>query len=405
MGLSRSGWAWDAKLADFDNDGRLEALQAVGFVRGHDADAGLVWRMSCWAMLQELATGNDVLLKHPAAWFSMEHVASGLGCDLSGNARRNPFYVLQDSGRYVDVSSQPRPGILPFAIAITVLNVLGHTWLGFEQAWLTPIVALVAAYLSEIATELAIKGWAGARCRGGPRHLAVFLLPAHITGLAVGMLLYTNERFVVVAFAASLAIFSKVLLRVPVPGAAPGVTSHYMNPSNLGIAATLLLFSDWVGVAQPYQFTENVSGALDWVIPRLIVCSGSLLNWRATQRLTLVLAWLAGFVGQALVRSWLAPQELLTLLAPMTGMAFVLFTFYMVSDPMTTPRTRQGQIVFGVATAALYGLLTHAGMVFGLFFSLCLVCAGRGARMSLASRRARVQRPAPVIAAVSPVQR
>lgn len=292
---------------------------------------------------------------------------------------------------------QPKPGILPFAIAITVLNLLGHTWLGFEQAWLTPVVAVGAAYLSEIGTELAINGRAKARFRGGFWHLVVFLLPAHITGLAVSMLLYTNERFVVVAFAASLAIFSKVLLRVPVPGAPVGVTTHFMNPSNLGIAATLLLFNDWVGVAQPYQFTENVSGALDWVIPLLIVCSGSFLNWRATKRITLVLAWLAGFAGQALVRSLVSPQDLHTLLEPMTGMAFVLFTFYMVSDPMTTPRTRQGQIAFGLATAAVYGLLSHAGIVFGLFFSLCLTCAARGVMMWWACRRAAAPRIVPTM--------
>ena len=107
LGLSRSGWAWDAKLADFDNDGVLEALQAVGFVRGRDADAALVWRKSCWAMLQELATTNDALLKHPAAWFRMEQDAAGPGspgCDLSGNSRFNPFFVRQASGRYADVS-------------------------------------------------------------------------------------------------------------------------------------------------------------------------------------------------------------------------------------------------------------------------------------------------------------
>ena len=287
-----------------------------------------------------------------------------------------------------DSGPPARPGLLPFAIAITVLNLLGHLWLGFEQAWLTPFVAVGAAYASEIATEWAINGWAKARFRGGARHLAVFLLPAHITGLAVGMLLYTNERFVVVAFAASLAVFSKVLLRVPVPGAPAGVTTHFMNPSNLGIAVTLLLFSDWVGVAQPYQFTENVSGALDWILPLIICCSGSLLNWRATKRITLVLAWLFGFAAQAFARSLASPQDVWTLLEPMTGMAFVLFTFYMISDPVTTPRTRQGQIVFGVATAAVYGLLTHAGIVFGLFFSLCLTCAGRGALMWLRSWRA-----------------
>lgn len=282
---------------------------------------------------------------------------------------------------------EPKPGILPFAIAITVLNVLGHIWLGFEQAWLTPFVAVGAAYLSEILSEIAINGWEKSKFRGSLRNLVVFLLPAHITGLAVGMLLYTNERFLVVAFASSLAIFSKILLRVPVPNAPKGTTIHFMNPSNLGIAVTLLLFRDWVGVAQPYQFTENVSGALDWAIPLVIVCSGSILNFRATKRIALIIAWLLGFVCQAIIRSILSPQSVYTLLEPMTGLAFVLFTFYMITDPVTTPRTRKGQIAFGLATAAVYGLLSHAGIVFGLFFSLCVTCAARGAWMWLASLR------------------
>lgn len=93
LGLSRSGWAWDAKLADFDNDGRLEALQAVGFVRGVKAGPEFTWRKSCWAYLQELATANDRLLAVARTWFHMEHGANGLGCDLSGDSRRNPFFA------------------------------------------------------------------------------------------------------------------------------------------------------------------------------------------------------------------------------------------------------------------------------------------------------------------------
>ncbi len=282
-----------------------------------------------------------------------------------------------------------KPGVFPFAVAITVLNLLGHLWLGFEQAWLVPLVAVGTAYLCELGTELAISGWAKARFRGGVARCLAFLLPAHITGLAVGMLLYTNQRFLVVAFAVAVAIFSKVLMRVPAPNAAAGATTHFMNPSNLGIALTLLLFSDWVGVAQPYQFTKNVTGALDWILPLMIVGSGSFLNWRATKRIALVLAWLAGFVLQATLRWWLSPQDIWTLLSPMTGMAFVLFTFYMISDPMTTPRSMRSQIAFGLATAALYGLLTHAGIVFGLFFSLCLVCGVRGVWLWIGARHLR----------------
>ena len=57
LGLSRSGWGWDAKLADFNNDGTFEALQAVGFVKG---------KIDRWPELQELAMGNDELLPIPA---------------------------------------------------------------------------------------------------------------------------------------------------------------------------------------------------------------------------------------------------------------------------------------------------------------------------------------------------
>ena len=33
LGLSRSGWGWDTRLGDFNNDGVLEALQATGFLK------------------------------------------------------------------------------------------------------------------------------------------------------------------------------------------------------------------------------------------------------------------------------------------------------------------------------------------------------------------------------------
>lgn len=104
LGLSRSGWAWDAKLADFDNDGKPEALQAVGFVRGKNADTSWVPMKSQWANLQELATANDIFLKYIGTWFDMAPDSDGIGGDLSGNARTNPFSVMQANGRYADAS-------------------------------------------------------------------------------------------------------------------------------------------------------------------------------------------------------------------------------------------------------------------------------------------------------------
>lgn len=41
-----------------------------------------------------------------------------------------------------------------FALAITILNILGHTWLSFEQSVAQLLTALATCYILEIAFEL-----------------------------------------------------------------------------------------------------------------------------------------------------------------------------------------------------------------------------------------------------------
>ena len=170
---------------------------------------------------------------------------------------------------------------------------VGHIWLGFEQAWAHPLVALATAYAMELAIEAldAAVNRRRPRYLGGIRKFAEFLLSAHITGLAVSMLLYTNERLWVVAFAVAVAIGSKTVLRtrfaLPQVPAERWGTRHFLNPSNFGISVTLLLFP-WVGIAPPYHFTENVSGIVDWILPGIIVCTGTFLNMKFTEKLPLI---------------------------------------------------------------------------------------------------------------------
>ncbi len=291
-----------------------------------------------------------------------------------------------------------------FAVAITVLNVLGHTVLGFEQSWAQPLVALATGYGVELLLE-AIGAWSERRTpsfRGGPLALVAFLLPAHITALAVSMLLYANDRLWVIAFATALGVASKTLIRVPVGG---GRVRHCLNPSNTGIALTLLLFP-WVGIAPPYQFTENLSGVGDWLLPAVIVLSGTFLNTRFTGRVPLILAWLGGFLLQAAARSLIQETPVVAAVLPVTGMAFLLFTFYMVTDPATTPSGTVGQLTFGGAVAATYGVLTASHVVFGLFFSLLVVCSIRGLGLVLlatvrSTGQARADRPIPARMAIA----
>lgn len=276
-------------------------------------------------------------------------------------------------------------GLRRFALAITLFNLLGHTILGFEQSIAQPLVALATAYGMELLLELlgARAEHRAPRFAGGFRALVDFLLSAHITGLAVAMLLYANNRLAPVAFAAAWAIASKALFRVPVGRA----SRHVLNPSNLGISITLVLFP-WVGIAPPYHFTENVSGAWDWLLPGLIIVSGTFLNARYTRKLPLIAAWLAGFALQAAVRSLVLDTPLVAGLMPMTGLAFVLYTFYMVTDPATSPSAPRYQVLFGLAVAATYSLLMLMHVVFGLFFALTIVCAVRGAYLFFQPRLA-----------------
>ena len=283
-----------------------------------------------------------------------------------------------------------------FAIAISVLNIAGHIFLGFEQSWAQLFISLAAAYATELGLE-AIGAWSrGTRpaFSGGFVRLVDFMLPAHITGLAVSMLLYANDRLLPFAFAATVGIASKSIVRVTV---GPG-ERHVLNPSNAGISATLLAFA-WIGISPPYAFTENVAGVWDWVIPGLICCSGTFLNWRFTGRLPLIAAWMAGFAAQAIVRALIFHTPVGAGLVPMTGMAFLLFSFYMVSDPGTTPNEVKPQILFGLAVAAAYGALVWFHGVFGLFFSLFIVCGIRALYLYGVALGNRSAVPVPVVQA------
>jgi enediyne biosynthesis protein E5 len=274
-----------------------------------------------------------------------------------------------------------------FAAAITILNVLGHTVLGFEQSVAQPLVALAVAYVLEMLFE-----WIEARSEGRtPRFLGGkvaffdFLLPPHISALACAMLLLPNDHFWPLIFAVTVAIGSKYLFRAPV---GKGVR-HFLNPSNTGITATLVAYH-WISISPPYMFTENLVGWQDWILPCIIVASGSFLNAKLTKRVPLILAWVGTFALQAVGRAVLFDTPLLAGLTPMTGVAFLLFTFYMVTDPATTPSDPKRQVAFGASVALLYGVLMRFHVVFAIFFALTLVCMTRGlALKALAYWRAR----------------
>ena len=160
-------------------------------------------------------------------------------------------------------------------------------------------------------------------------------LSAVITSLSLTLLLRTDE-LLLAGLAAVLAIASKFLLRI--------AGKHIFNPANFALVA-LMLGSDQAWVSSG-QWGSAVLGTL------ALACLGSLVLTRA-KRAETTIAFLviygALLFGRAL---WLGDPLSIPLHQVQNG-ALLIFAFFMISDPKTTPNTPLGRILFATIVAGI----------------------------------------------------
>jgi hypothetical protein len=120
LGLSRSGWGWDLKLGDFNNDGNLELIQATGFLKGN---------RDCWPELHELAMGNDQMLQKPLSWPAFRPG----GCGLSYESH-DPFFMRAADGRFYDLAREVGLDSAQISRGIATADVDGDGRLDFAVA-------------------------------------------------------------------------------------------------------------------------------------------------------------------------------------------------------------------------------------------------------------------------------
>jgi len=176
---------------------------------------------------------------------------------------------------------------------------------------------------------------------------------ALISSLSLCILLRSGVSWIG-PFASIVAIGSKFLCRVR--------GKHLFNPTNLALVAALLVTARaWVS---PAQWGSGVTFAL------AIACAGGLVVGRA-RRWDVTAAFLASHAAFLFGRSLWLGEPLAIPLHRMEGGALLLFAFFMISDPKTTPDSRAGRVLFAVLVAAgAYAVQFRYFRTNGLLWSL-----------------------------------
>jgi Na+-transporting NADH:ubiquinone oxidoreductase subunit NqrB len=156
---------------------------------------------------------------------------------------------------------------------------------------------------------------------------------ALISGLSLCLLLRTNSAWLA-ALAAVVTIASKFLIRIR--------GKHVFNPTNFGIVAMMLATGGvWVS---PGQWGSAAFFAF------LVACLGGLVVNRAA-RSDVTYAFLAFYLAILFGRALWLGQPMAIPLHQVESGAFLIFTFFMISDPKTTPDSRAGRVLFALLVA------------------------------------------------------
>jgi Na+-transporting NADH:ubiquinone oxidoreductase subunit NqrB len=174
-----------------------------------------------------------------------------------------------------------------------------------------------------------------------------------ITGCSLTLLLRSPSPALWLT-AAVLAIASKYVLRVR--------GKHVFNPATFAIVTLLIVSPDvWVS---PGQWGNAV-----W-LSLLLVCSAGPVLQRA-ERADTALAFLASYAGLLLWRAFTLGDPLTIPFNQLQSGALLLFSFFMITDPRSTPDRRLGRVIFAIAVAGLgYWLQFRWQLRPALFFAL-----------------------------------
>jgi Na+-transporting NADH:ubiquinone oxidoreductase subunit NqrB len=157
-----------------------------------------------------------------------------------------------------------------------------------------------------------------------------------ITGLSLSLLLRADEPWAHLV-AAVIGIGSKFVFRID--------GKHIWNPAGFAIVALLLFVPSHVWIS-PGQW-----GSAVWFAA--LLCFFAILVLSAARRADVAIFFLMSHAALLLARAaWLGDPMAIPLHQLQSG-SILIFAFFMISDPRTTPDARLGRFIFALAVAAL----------------------------------------------------
>ncbi|MEM8593421.1 MAG: RnfABCDGE type electron transport complex subunit D [Pseudomonadota bacterium] len=179
---------------------------------------------------------------------------------------------------------------------------------------------------------------------------------ALITSLSLSLLLRTPSLSMA-ACASGVAIASKFLFTFK--------GQHVFNPANFAIVICALFLDAWIS---PGQWGHNA-----W-LSLLFIGLGFLVSMRAT-RVDVALIFLLSFILLLALRSAYLGDPFELMLHQLNNGALLLFAFFMITDPRTSPNHWLARIIYAVALAVIGFVLQYYFFVSqGMLFALVLVC-------------------------------
>jgi len=230
----------------------------------------------------------------------------------------------------------------PFLISLILI--LGHFTFGIIEGYYPILLAIACAMLTELILGKLIDGkWKN-------------ISSAYISGISVSILIRSTLLWPF-ALTAVISIMSKYVLRYQ--------GRHIWNPSNFGIS-WILVFLPFSAAALGIQWGNNI-----W--PMLVIwCLGFFIVWRV-KRLHITLTYVLSFIFFSFLRSLILGDSFFTEVSPITGPMYQLFIFFMITDPPTTVKSRNGQILVAFLVAFVEFALRLNQVIYAPFYSLFMV--------------------------------